>query len=439
MSALEKYSSYKDSGVAWIREIPENWKVIPLKACTEVKSIKNTSNLELLSVYLDLGVIRFKDIKQKRTNATSTDLSDYQIVDPGDLVLNNQQAWRGSVGVSTYRGIVSPAYIVLKLSEIFNSNFANFYFRNGLTVSQYLINSKGVGTIQRNLYWVHLKQTYVCAPPIEEQIKIANFLDTKIAQIDEAIKQKEELISLLKERRQVIVHKAVTLGLDDSVTMKDSGVEWIGEIPEHWETKRFRYLFSFSKGLNITKENLQEEGIPCVNYGEIHSKYGFEVSPDKNSLKCVKEDYLKNSQKSILKHGDFVFADTSEDIEGSGNFTYLNSDKITFAGYHTVIARVKQKINPRFFAYLFDSDNFRNQVRRRVKGVKVYSITNGILKEILLWIPPMRDQDEIVEELDKRTEKIDKIISFQEDEIFKLKEYKNTLIDSCVTGKVRVI
>lgn len=103
---------------------------------------------------------------------------------------------------------------------------------------------------------------------------------------------------------------------------KSSGVEWIGEIPEGWTEKRFCFLFSFKKGLSITKENLQDEGVPCVNYGEIHSKYGFEVDPKRHELKCVSADYLKNGQNSLLNYGDFVFADTSEDIEGSGNFTY---------------------------------------------------------------------------------------------------------------------
>lgn len=225
---------------------------------------------------------------------------------------------------------------------------------------------------------------------------------------------------------------------DYHIKMKDSGVKWIGEVPEHWEVKKFRYLFSFSKGLNITKENLQEKGIPCVNYGEIHSKYGFEVDPLKHPLKCVNEEYLETSQKSLLKKGDFVFADTSEDIEGSGNFTCLNSDVPTFAGYHTIITRAKKSFNYRYIAYLFDSEAFRNQIRNRVKGVKVYSITNAILKDMLICLPTNTEQQNIVKYLNNQTQKIDKAISQQQKQIEKLKEYKASLIDSVVTGKVRV-
>jgi type I restriction enzyme S subunit len=221
--------------------------------------------------------------------------------------------------------------------------------------------------------------------------------------------------------------------------MKDSGVEWIGEIPEHWEVKKMKYIFRFSKGLTITKDNLVDEGVKCINYGEIHSKYGFEINPKIHDLKCVKTNYLKSDRKSLLNYGDLIYADTSEDIEGSGNFTYLNSNIKTFAGYHTVICRPKVEIDSRFFAYEFDSLTFRYQIQRKVKGVKVYSITQGMLKDISLWLPPLSEQQELVKIIDNKTSKLDKAINLQQKQIEKLKEYKTTLIDSVVTGKVRVV
>jgi len=214
---------------------------------------------------------------------------------------------------------------------------------------------------------------------------------------------------------------------------KDSGVEWLGQIPEGWTLHRFRNIFSFSKGLNITKENLQDSGIPCVNYGEVHSKYGFEVDPYKHKLKCVEESYLESSSKSILKSGDFIFADTSEDIEGSGNFTYLNSEEKVFAGYHTVIAKPKNQFRERYLAYLFDSITYRSQVRRMVKGVKVYSITNGILKSTLLWLPQKEDRTKIANFLDNKTTKIDTAIAQKEKMIALLKERKQIMIQNAVT------
>ena len=221
--------------------------------------------------------------------------------------------------------------------------------------------------------------------------------------------------------------------LEKYSSYKDSGVEWLGEIPEEWEIQKVKNIFNFSKGLTITKDNLQEEGIYCVNYGEIHSKYGFEINPAIHALKCVDESYLKSDLKSLLNFGDFVFADTSEDIEGSGNFTHLNSNIKTFAGYHTVICRSRNSTNVRFFAYLFDSITYRLQIRKRVKGVKVYSITQGILKDTILWNPPQEEQIEIASFLDEKTSQIDEVISQKEKLIELLKERKQIVINDAVT------
>lgn len=214
---------------------------------------------------------------------------------------------------------------------------------------------------------------------------------------------------------------------------KDSGIEWIGEIPSHWTEKRFNYLFSFSRGLSITKENLKNEGIPCVNYGEIHSKFGFEVNPAKHALKYVEEEYLKTSDKSLLNRGDFVFADTSEDIEGSGNFTCLESDIPTFAGYHTVIAKQKKDHNYRFLAYFFDSLEFRNQIRSEVSGIKVYSITQAILKNTKVVLPDIKEQTAIATYLDRKTAEIDELIADKKRLLELYEEEKTAIINQAVT------
>lgn len=219
---------------------------------------------------------------------------------------------------------------------------------------------------------------------------------------------------------------------------KDSGIEWIGEIPEHWEVKRFGLIFSFYRGLPITKQDLKDEGIPCVSYGEIHSKYGFYVDPAKHDLKFVDDLYLKSSVNSLLNRGDFVFADTSEDIKGSGNFTCLNSDISIFAGYHTIIARQKTKHNYKYLAYYFDSIGFRNQIRREVSGIKVFSITQGILKSTSLLLPNFEDQVIIANYLDRKTAEIDRIIANKQKLITLYEEEKQAVINQAVTKGIRV-
>lgn len=207
--------------------------------------------------------------------------------------------------------------------------------------------------------------------------------------------------------------------------------------PSDWDIQRFRHVFLFGKGLSITKDNLEGEGVPTVNYGEVHSKYGFELIPSKHALKCVSTDYLKTGKSALLKFGDFVFADTSEDLQGSGNFTYLNGDEQVFAGYHTVIARLKPKwresLDVRFLAYLLDSASFRTQVRKRVKGVKVYSITQSILKDTYLPIPPKKQQGKIACFLDDKVSKINEAIVIKQKQIELLKERKQIIIQQAVT------
>ncbi len=214
---------------------------------------------------------------------------------------------------------------------------------------------------------------------------------------------------------------------------KDSNKLWLDVLPEHWMLDRMKNVFSFCTGLSITKKNLLDVGVPCVSYGEIHSKYGFEVNPQNNALKCVEEQYLTTSNRSLLKRGDFVFADTSEDIEGSGNFTYLNSDIRVFAGYHTIATKPKCRINARFIAYLFDSSSFRNQIRGNVAGIKVYSITQGLLNKLDIYFPPKNEQTAIAQYLDSKTEAIDKKVNILERKIEHYKELRKSIINETVT------
>ena len=191
---MKVYDSYTTYASLWNKSFPSHWEVLPIFAVAKEKSTCNCVDLQLLSVYLDSGVIPFSDKAEKRTNVTSQDLSKYQRVDNGDFVLNNQQAWRGSVGISFHTGIVSPAYIVLSMSELLNSKYANYLLRSRIMVDQYLVNSKSVGSIQRNIYWATLKRTRIIVPPRAEQDQIVRFLDWKVSEINRLIRiQKKEL------------------------------------------------------------------------------------------------------------------------------------------------------------------------------------------------------------------------------------------------------
>lgn len=204
----------KYSGVKWLGDIPQRWYTVPLYAIAQVKSINNCIDLPLMSVYLDAGVVPFVEREEKRTNATSKDLTNYQRVDPGDFVLNNQQAWRGSVGVSFHSGIVSPAYIVLSLNNTLDSHYANYLFRSRCMVDQYLVISRGVGSIQRNLYWSALKRVVVPIPSKKEQMEIVEYLDGLNNKFDATIKKLTEEVAVLEEYKNKIIADTVTGKID---------------------------------------------------------------------------------------------------------------------------------------------------------------------------------------------------------------------------------
>lgn len=217
--------------------------------------------------------------------------------------------------------------------------------------------------------------------------------------------------------------------------MKDSGIKWIGQIPEEWGITKFKYFLDTNKGLTITKENLIEDGIPVINYGQIHSKYGKSVSTDRDELPKVSANYLKFKQ-SLLKPGDFVFADTSEDIDGSGNFsTRIDDNGELFAGYHTIKAKLKNALEHdfRYFMHYFDSLAFRKQVQNKVSGIKVYSITQTILQETCLIVPSLYEQNQIADFLDKKVAQLDKVKSLLEEQIKTLEDYRQSLIYETVT------
>lgn len=198
----------------WNRTIPAHWKIVPFNAIAKEKSITNCSELELLSVYLGVGVIPFSKMGDRRANATSKDTSNYQRVDPGDFVMNNQQAWRGSVGVSDYTGIVSPAYIVLQLDSSLERHYANYLLRSAFMIDQFLIVSKGVGSIQRNINWVDFKRSLVPIPPVDEQKKIVEYLDSYVDRINQLIQKRIDKITYLREYLTRLISDVVSGQLD---------------------------------------------------------------------------------------------------------------------------------------------------------------------------------------------------------------------------------
>ena len=438
---FKQYPSYKNSGVEWLGDVPEHWEVKKIKRISSVKRGASPRPINDLKYFDDNGEyawVRISDVTRSNGFLFETEQRLSSLGASFSVKLEPE-----SLFLSIAATVGKPC--ITKIKTCIHDGFVYFPKLNKhrdllFNIFESKLCFVGLGKLgtQLNLNSETVEDIYVAIPPESEEKAILGYIQTETTRIDNLIAKQEKLIELLEEQRKSIISHAVTKGLNPNAPMKDSGVEWLGDVPEHWTVLKNRHIFNFSKGLSITKENLQESGIPCVSYGEVHSKFGFEFNPEIDDMKFVSEEYLKTSKNCLLNSGDFIFADTSEDFEGSGNFSYLNSNSQVFAGYHTVIARLKSKQKPRFFAYIFDSNAHRKQIQTQVKGIKVFSITQGILKDIYSWLPPVHEQDLIVEYLDNECKKISLLKAKQIELIEKLKEYRASIISHAVTGKIDV-
>lgn len=241
---MEKYSEYKDSGVKWLGKIPSHWKLLHLRNFLTLFSEKGFPDSPLLSVTREKGVIlRDKDNKEENHNYVPEDLSGYKHLNVGDFVINKMKSWQGSYGVSDYEGIVSPAYFTCKVRGVVPS-FFSMAIRSVAYIGFFMQYSKGIRVDQWDLDPNSMKDIPFVLPPTEEQTCIVAYLNEVTKKIDEAIAQQHKMIDLLNERKQIIINSAVTKGLNPNVAMKDSGVDWLGEIPENWNLFRLKYLLN---------------------------------------------------------------------------------------------------------------------------------------------------------------------------------------------------
>ncbi len=403
--------------------------MVPLCRVGRPKKVTNCVDRELLSVYLHHGVIRFSDIPDKRTNPTSEDLSKYQAVDYGDFVLNNQQAWRGSVGVSKYSGIVSPAYLVLTLNGVLDTAYADRLLQDRSMVDQYLVCSKGVGSIQRNLYWPHLKRVSVPIPPPPEQTAIARFLDYMDQLIRRVIRARQRRIKLLEEYKQALIHQAVTGQIDVRTgqpypAYKDSGVEWLSEVPEHWEVGVGHGCFVEKKEPNI---GLIETTVLSLSYGRI-------VVKPLEKLRGLVPASFETYQ--IIDPGDIVCRPTDlQNDQNSLRFGLARNRGIITSAYMSL--RTTGRLDSDFGYLLLHAYDIKKIFYGLGSGLR-QNLDWRDFKRLPCLVPPLPEQTAIVEYLDAQITKIDAAIASARREIKLLREYRTRLISDVVTGKADV-
>lgn len=413
--------SYKYSGIDSIGDIPAHWDVQRIKYILTLRTEKNSGDRELLSVYLDKGVISYSDSTGMQVHKPSEDLSNYQNVYVGDFVLNNQQAWRGSVGVSRYDGIISPAYYVYKLSSRCDPVYMNFLLRDSCMVQQYETASRGVGTIQRNIYGLWFYDSLVIIPPKDEQRRIGAFLSDKCSAVETTYGDIQKQIETLENYKRSIITEAVTKGLNPEADYMDSGVQWIGKMPRHWKCIRGKYILRY-----IQKPIKEDDGvITCFRDGEVTLRSN------------RREEGFTMADKEIgyqgIDAGDLV-------VHGMDGFAGAIGISDSRGKASPVLNVLDTKQNKRYIMYYLRSMAYSDVFVALATGIRVRScdLRWNKLSELLYPVPPLEEQNAIVAHIDEKLKKVDEILRAKEEQLDILDSYKKTVIYEYVTGKKEV-
>lgn len=394
----------KDSGIAWIGYVPKHWEVTRLKNvfCEyNVKSENGTETLLSLSQYTG---VKPKSETELAGSHEAESYEGYKIVKAGQLVMNIMLAWNGSYALSDYDGMISPAYCIYDFRTVCHKKYFHYLLRIDGYPSAFKTMSRGIIDSRLRLYPEQFYTFNTVVPPIVEQSRIANFLDKKCVDVDELIALQEQMIAQLTTYKQAVITETVTKGLDPNVKMKDSGVEWIGEIPEHWDVAKSKYFVSINNGSDPKTEG----DIPVYGSGAASFKTCGEYKIGPTVLIGRKGATLH------IPHyieGKYWNVDTAFDVKSKDNMIL------------------------RFYYYLaicFDYKFYISQTT--LPGMAQSSYYN-----MLIPVPGISEQQNIANYLDKKCKEIDELISVKKDKIEKLKAYKKSVIYEYVTGKKQVI
>ena len=423
---------YKDSGIEWIGKIPETWEVMQIRRVMRNRSERNQPDAMVLSLYRDLGIVP-KESRDDNHNVTSEDTANYKVVSKGNFVINKMKAWQGSMAVSEYDGIVSPAYYVCSFTREVCKKYVHYLLRDASYKPEYLRLSTGMRIGQWDLNIEDFLRIKTILPPVEEQQCIADYLDLKCGEIDSLIALQEQMIEKLKAYKQSIITETVTKGLDTNAKLVPSGIDWIGEVPEGWEEAPLKtILFRRSEKNNPvkTKERLSlsiDKGVTL--YAE-----------KTTNLDRFKEDF---TQYQLAYPNDIVL-NSMNMIVGAVGLSHFYG--CVSPVYYVVYSKSKDT-DIRYYSYLLNTQIIRDVYHSLGQGI--YAIERGEgrvntcrLKVsyddfgvIRIPIPPVSEQHAIVSYLDVKCSEIDKLIAVKKQKVEKLKEYKKSVIYEAVTGK----
>lgn len=400
-----RYDKYKDSGIAWIGEIPEHWEVKFIKSIfVENKEICNDKRLTLLSLSQYTG-IKPKSETDIATSHIAESYEGYKLVKKGQFVMNIMLAWNGSYAVSNYEGMISPAYCVFDFRGKSIKQYYHYLLRLSGYSEAFKTRSKGIIDSRLRLYPESFYKFSTIIPPLAEQQAIADYLDRRCSEIDELIALQEEMITKLQSYKQSVITEAVTRGLDKNVPLKDSGIDWIGKVPEHWEITLFKRKITINNGKDY-KNFSDAEIYPVIGSGGCFA-YCSNYMYDGEALLLGRKGTI---DKPLYVKGKFWAVDT-----------------MFYAIPH-------KDLHCKFSYYLALTFPFNLYST----STSLPSLTQTDLGNIPVAFPSISEQQAIADYLDQRCSEIDELIALKQQKIEKLKEYKKSLIFECVTGKRKV-
>ena len=424
-----RYDKYKDSGIAWIGEIPEHWELRKGKNLFKLRNSKGNNNAILLAATQKYGMIPQSQVEGVVQVKQNTDLNTLKTVHKNDYVIS-LRSFQGGFEMSEYEGVCSPAYQVFYSTKPCCNYFFKYMFKSYGFVSQ--INAFTLGIREgKNIQYEDFSLMKLPLPTIQEQQSIATYLDQKCSEIDELITLQEEMITKLQSYKQSVITEAVTKGLDKNVPLKDNGIEWIGEIPEHWICTVFKKFLSepMQYGANEPAEECNYNDPRYIRITDIK---------DDGTLRddTFKSLPLEKAKEYMLTKGDLLFARSGATV--GKTFLYKEDYTACFAGYLIKARCNKNELLPNFIFYYTLSNAYQNWKNSIFIQSTIQNIGADKYSVMPIIAPPLSEQQSIANYLDQKCSEIDELISIKQQKIEKLKDYKKSLIFECVTGKRKV-
>jgi type I restriction enzyme S subunit len=429
LAGLKPYPEYRDSGQKWLGRVPTHWAVLPNRAIfSEVKE-RNHPDEEMLSVTITRGVLRQKDllVDSSKKDSSNENRSAYKLVCPNDIAYNKMRAWQGAIGLSQFRGIISPAYVVMRLRDEQNPRYFHDLFRTAHFAKEAERWSYGITSDMWSLRPEHFKMIYSLVPPRNEQDAIIRFLRFVSGRIEQAILAKRKFIALLNEQKEAILHRVLTRGLDPAVGLKPSGSPWLGEIPKNWTIRRFKYVASISTG-QVDPRKPAFRNLALIAPNHIQSRSG-------RLLRLESADEQgADSGKYFVTKGQIVYSKIRPNLRKA---VIAPCDCLCSADMYP-IALDTAGLLPAYLLRLLLSQPFTRFAIDASMRVAMPKVNREALANFLIWYPDLTEQEQILRFIVQETEPLTRELGRIEQEIELLREYRMRLTADIVTGQLDV-